>query len=139
MLFRYATTWLVDISKLHPILRSMVKFALYLFAVIGLLLSPLAAQAAARDCGSMSGQTMQMTEQGTSDMDCCDHAKSEKSSDKACFNNCMAMCGVNVGSASDGSVMLPVLAVEQVTFNDMTPALFTEEPSLVVPPPKSNA
>jgi hypothetical protein len=117
----------------------MIKFTLYVFAVIGLLLSPMAAQAAASDCGTMSGQTMQMAGHGTSDMDCCDHAKSEKSSDKACFNNCMAMCGVNVAKASDGTIMLPVLAVEQVTFNDMTPALFTQEPALVVPPPKSNA
>jgi hypothetical protein len=120
-------------------LNFMVKVVLYIFAVIGLLLSPLAAQAAARDCGAMSGQTMQMTGHIDSNMDCCDHAKSEKSSDKACFNNCMVMCGVNVGSASDGSVILPVLAIEQVTFNDMTPALFAQEPSLVVPPPKSNA
>jgi len=117
----------------------MFRFVLYIFAVIGLLLSPMAAQAAASDCGTMSGQTMEMAGHGGSNMDCCDHAKSEKSSDKACFNNCMAMCGVNVGSTSDGSVMLPVLAIEQVTFNDMTPALFTQEPSLVVPPPKSKA
>ena len=116
----------------------MIRFVLYIFAVIGLLLSPMAAQAAARDCGAMSGQTVQMTAHDAGNMDCCDHAKNEKS-DKACFNDCMAMCGVTVGSASDGSVMLPVLAVEQVTFKDMTPALFTQEPSLVVPPPKSNA
>ncbi len=117
----------------------MVRFILYIFAVIGLLLSPVAAQAASSDCGTMSGQTVQMTGHDAGNMDCCDHAKSEKSSDKACFNNCMAMCGVNLGSASDGSIILPVLAVEQVTFNDLTPALFTQEPSLVVPPPKSNA
>lgn len=117
----------------------MVKFVLYIFAVIGLLVSPIAAQAAAGDCGAMSGQTMQMAGHGASDMDCCDHAKSEKTSDKACFNNCMAMCGVNVASASDGSVILPVLAVERVTFNDKAAPLFTKEPSLFVPPPKSNA
>lgn len=117
----------------------MVKFVLYILAVIGLLLSPMAAQAAASDCGTMSGQTMQMVGHDASNMDCCDQTKPEKSSDKACFNNCMAMCGVNLGSASDGSVMLPVPAIEQVTFNDKAPALFTQEPSLVVPPPKSNA
>lgn len=99
----------------------MARFVIYIFAVIGLLLSPMAAEAAASDCEAMSEQTMQMAGTGGNNMDCCDDAKSEKSSDKACINNCMAMCGVNVGGASDGSVMLPVLAVEQVSFNDLTP------------------
>ena len=73
-------------------------------------------------------------------MACCDHDKTHTSSkDKACFNNCIAMCGISVGTATDGAMLLPVLAVEQVSFNDKMPALFTEEPSLVVPPPKSQA
>ena len=126
----------------------MVKALLYIFAVLGLLISPVYAQAAQRDCKGMDGSTMMSksshvmaSDMKMSDgMACCDHDKTDAlSKDKACFNNCIATCGISVGVASDGSILLPVLAVEQVSFNDNVPALFTEEPSLVVPPPKSEA
>ncbi len=126
----------------------MLKALLYIFAVLGLLISPVYAQAAQKDCAGMTDSMMtgksshtSASDMKTSDgMACCDHDKTDMSSkDKACFNNCIAMCGISVGSASDGSILLPVLAVEQVSFNDKAAPLFTEEPGLVVPPPKSQA
>ncbi|HWU61526.1 MAG TPA: hypothetical protein VN112_05815 [Ensifer sp.] len=126
----------------------MLKVALYIFAVLGLLISPVYAQAAQKDCAGMAGSMMvsKVSHAMASDMKmadgmaCCDDDKTTPSpEDKACFNNCIAMCGVSVGSATDGSVMLPVLAVEQISFNDKSTPLFTQEPSLVVPPPKSQA
>lgn len=126
----------------------MIKALLYIFAVLGLLISPVYAQAAQKDCAGMSGSMMTGKSshamasglQTSDDMACCDHGKADNSSkDQACFNNCIAMCGVSVSSATDGSILLPVLAVEQVSFNDKAAPLFTQEPSLVVPPPKSQA
>lgn len=126
----------------------MVKALLFIFAVLGLLASPVFAQAAQKDCAGMSGSMMmsKSSHATASDMTmsdgmaCCDHGKTDTSSkDKSCFNSCIAMCGVSVGAASDGSVLLPVLAVEQASFNDKAALLFTQEPTLVVPPPKSNA
>lgn len=126
----------------------MVKALLYIFAVVGLLISPVYAQAAQKDCASMSGSMMvgkssnsiASNMKTSDDMACCDHGKSDTSSkDAACFNNCIAMCGVSVSSATDVSILLPVLAIEQVSFNDKAAPLFTQEPSLVVPPPRSNA
>lgn len=126
----------------------MVKALLYIFAVLGLLISPVYAQAAQKDCAGMAGSAMmeQSSHAATSDMKmsdgmaCCDHDKTAPpSKDEACLSNCIAMCGISVGTASDGSVLLPVLAVQQISFNDKAAPLFTEEPSLVVPPPKSRA
>lgn len=126
----------------------MVKALLYIFAVLGLLVSPVYAQAAQKDCAGMSGSMMMgksshatASDMKVSDgMACCDHGKADTSSkDQACFNNCIAMCGVSVGTATDGSVLLPVLAIEQAAFNDKAAPLFTEEPGLVVPPPKAEA
>ena len=126
-----------------------MKALLYIFAVLGLLISPVYAQAAQKDCAGMSGAMMMGNSSHhaaasnvkmSDGMACCDHGKTAPSSnDRACFSNCIAMCGISVGTASDGSVLLPVLAVVQVSFNDKMPALFTEEPTLVVPPPKSQA
>ncbi len=126
----------------------MVKALLYIFAVLGLLISPVIAQAAQKDCAGMDGSIMMGKPSHTTASDmkmsdsmaCCDHDKTDTSSkDTACFNNCIAMCGVSVSSATDGSILLPVLAVEQASFNDKAAPLFTQEPSLVVPPPKSQA
>lgn len=126
----------------------MLKIILYIFAVLGLLVSPVYAQAAQEDCAGMAGSmkiskashAMAADKKTADGMACCDHDQSNPSpEDKACFNNCIAMCGVSVGAAADGSIMLPVLAVEQISFNDKAAPLFTQEPGLIVPPPKSQA
>lgn len=123
----------------------MLKAVLSILAVIGLLLSPIHAQAAQADCMAMGGN-MNAAAPAMASMDmssCCDKDMAKTSSnnakDKACFDNCIAMCGIASAIASDGSVLLPVLAVEQISFNDKAAPLFTEEPGLVVPPPKSQA
>ncbi|MDI7776538.1 hypothetical protein [Asticcacaulis sp. EMRT-3] len=126
----------------------MVKALLYIFAVLGLLISPVYAQATQKGCAGVGSPMMAsrsshtaMPEMKSSDgMACCGHDKADSSShDKTCFNDCIAMCGISVGAASDETMILPVLSVEQVSFNDTLPALFAQEPSLVVPPPKSKA
>lgn len=125
----------------------MLKAVLSFLAVVGLLLSPIHAQAAQADCMAMGAKAKAavhaMTSMGEMDMSCCDKAmaKSSKTSpkDKACMDNCVTMCGLSSAVASDGSVVLPVLAVEQVSFNAKAAPLFTQEPGLVVPPPKSQA
>lgn len=121
----------------------MVKALLYIFTILGLLISPVHAQAAQEDCAGMSGQMVMapMAKTMASDsMICCDHGLKDKSAkDTACFNNCIAMCGISVACGTEASDLLPVLAVAQVSFNDAAPAFFTQEPGLVVPPPKSIA
>ncbi len=119
----------------------MLKTILYVFAVIGLLISPVHAQAAQKDCERMTGQIVMapMAIPMASDrMACCDHGMKDKSTkDAACFNNCIAMCGTNVACGTETLSLLPVLAVEQVSFNDAAPSLLTQQPGLVIPPPKS--
>ena len=74
---------------------------------------------------------------------CCDKAMAKTSKtgsrDKACMDHCIAMCSLGSVVASDSPVILPMLAVEQISFNDKAAPLFTQEPSLVIPPPKSQA
>ncbi|WP_303832178.1 hypothetical protein [Asticcacaulis taihuensis] len=122
----------------------MLKAVLSFLAVIGLILLPIHAQAAHADCMAMTSK-MQVAASAMASMDmstCCDKdmgKTSDNHKDKACVENCIAMCSLGSVVAAPNAVMLPVLAVQQVTFNDKAPALFTQEPSLVVPPPKSNA
>jgi len=123
----------------------MLKAVLSILAVIGLLLSPIHAQAAQADCMAM-GAKAKSAAHAMASMDmssCCDKdmAKTSKNSskEKACIDNCIAMCSIGTAMASDGSAKLPVLAIEQISFNDKAAPLFTQEPGLVVPPPKSQA
>ncbi|ESQ84190.1 hypothetical protein AEAC466_10620 [Asticcacaulis sp. AC466] len=113
----------------------MVKAVLYIFAVMGLLIAPLHAQAAQRDCEDMAAS---MAMNGDS-MDCCDHDKSSKSSDKACFNTCIAMCGLSVAFDVESLTSQPVLAIVQASFEDLTTSSVAEEPRLLIPPPKKFA
>ncbi|MBP2159018.1 MULTISPECIES: hypothetical protein [Asticcacaulis] len=122
----------------------MLKAVLSILAVIGLLLSPIHAQAANADCMAMSSK-MQAVAPAMATMDmssCCEKdtgKTSDNHKDKACIENCIAMCSLGSVVASPNEVILPVLAVEQVTFNDKAAPLFTQEPGLFVPPPKSQA
>jgi len=123
----------------------MLKAILSILAVIGLLLSPIQAHAARADCMAMDAKVKTAAHAMMSmDMSsCCDKAmaKTSKNSskDKACMDCCAAMCSLGSAVAADGSAVLPVLAVEQVSFNAKAAPLFTQEPGLVVPPPKSQA
>ena len=116
----------------------MVKAVLYIFAVMGLLITPLHAQAAQRDCEDMAA-SMAMTAMNGDSMDCCDHDKSSKSSDKACFNTCIAMCGLSVAFDVESLTSQPVLAIVQASFEDLTTSSVAEEPRLLIPPPKKFA
>jgi hypothetical protein len=116
----------------------MVKAVLYIFAVIGLLIAPLHAQAAQRDCEDMAA-SMAMTAMNGGSMDCCDHDKTSKSSDKACFNTCIAMCGLSVAFDVESLTSQPVLAIVQASFEDLTTSSVAEEPRLLIPPPKTFA
>ena len=116
----------------------MLKAMLYIFAVMGLLIAPLHAQAAQRDCEGMVA-SMAMTAMSTSSMDCCDHDKSNKSSDTSCFNNCIAMCGLSVAFDVEPLATQPVLTIVQASFADMTTSSVADEPHLVIPPPKTFA
>ncbi len=123
----------------------MLKAILSFLAVIGLLLSPIHAQAAQADCMAMIAKvTAKADSMASMDMSsCCDKdiAKPSKDSskNKACIDNCIAMCSIANAVASDGSVVRPVLTVRQISFNAKAAPLFTQEPGLVVPPPKSQA
>lgn len=127
----------------------MLKAVLSFFAIIGLFLSPIHAQAAQADCAGMDAKT-KVAVHAIASMDmssCCDKAMAktskadskDTSKDKACMDSCITMCSLASAVATDGSVILPVLAVEQVSFNAKAAPLFTQEPGLVVPPPKSQA
>ncbi|CAM3170268.1 hypothetical protein [Asticcacaulis taihuensis] len=116
----------------------MLKAVLYIFAVMGLLVSPLHAQAAQRDCEGMTA-SMAMTAMSSNSMDCCDHEKSSKSPDKSCFNNCIAMCGLSVAFDVKPLASQPMLAIVQASFEDLTTSSVAEEPRLLIPPPKSLA
>jgi len=124
---------------------AMLKAVLSILAVIGLLLSPIHAQAAQADCMAMDAKmTAAAHAMASTDMSsCCDKdmAKSSKdnSKNKACIDNCIAMCSIGTAVASDGSLIRPVLAVRQIAFNAKASPLFTQELGLVVPPPKSQA
>lgn len=127
----------------------MLKAVLSIFAVIALLLSPIHAQASQANCAAMDAKA-KVAAHAMASMDmssCCDKAMAktsksgskDTSKDKACMDNCITMCSLTSAVAADGSVILPVLAVEQVSFNAKAAPLFTQEPGLVVPPPKSQA
>jgi len=81
----------------------MLKAVLSILAVIGLLLSPIHAQAAQSDCMAMDAK-VKAAAHAMASMDmspCCDKdmAKTSKNSsrDKACMDNCVTMC--SLGSA----------------------------------------
>jgi hypothetical protein len=116
----------------------MFKAVLYIFAVMGLLISPLHAQAAQRDCEGMSA-SMAMTAMSGSAMDCCDHDKPSKSADKSCFNTCIAMCGISATVDARSFASQPVLSTVAATFVDLTSSPVAEAPRLVIPPPKAYA
>lgn len=116
----------------------MLKTMLYIFAVMGLLISPLHAQTAQRDCEGMAA-SMAMTAMSSNSMDCCDHDKTNKSSDKACFNTCIAMCGLSVAFDAEPLTSQPVLAIVRASFEDLTTLSVAEEPRLLIPPPKTFA
>lgn len=123
----------------------MLKVVLYIFAVLGLLISPVYAQAAQRNCDVVAEQAMAM-KGGTPAMDmssCCDKdtAKSTKTTTKVktCFDNCIAMCGITVACASHSLHTLPIRAFETVAFFAPDMSVSTSEPKLFAPPPRLNA
>ncbi|ESQ88028.1 hypothetical protein ABAC460_17705 [Asticcacaulis sp. AC460] len=118
----------------------MLKAVLYIFALLGLLISPVSAQAAQNACLEMS-QPMQMTmadSQAHSDMamPCCEDEKPTKSSDQGCFQNCIAMCGISATSDTHVPVSLPILHIELVVFTRSPVNFDADEPALFVPPPR---
>ena len=123
----------------------MLKAILSFFAIVGLLISPVSAQAAQRDCASMMTEMMGAkakpmdTMSSVNKTDCCDHKAPVKSpKQNACMNSCMAMCGVNIAIATP-QPPLSALAVTLVTFVPLKQSLLTQDPPLLSRPPKSVA
>lgn len=90
--------------ELSPILLDSMRHLLAILALIGLLLSPAAASAAAMRCTHEHG-AMAMTaewppttaEIAGATHDCCDEdQKSSEHDSKACAQDCAVMCGVSV-------------------------------------------
>lgn len=120
----------------------MLKAVLYILALLGFLISPVSAQAAQNACMEMS-QPIQMAEadsQAHSDMamPCCDDEKPTKSEEQACFQNCIAMCGITATSDAHVPVSLPILHIEPVIFTRSAVNFDAHEPALFVPPPRVN-
>jgi len=123
----------------------MLRVVLSILAVIGLLLSPIHAQAAEADCAAMDARiTTAAHVAAAMDMSsCCDKdlAKTAKTDakDKACIGNCITMCGIAV--VLDGGTLhaTPVLPLEAAAFVAANTAAAASEPALFVPPPRLNA
>ena len=105
-----------------------MRVFLAMLALVGLLLSPAAASAAAQRCLHQDGGAMVMTmgaappsaDGKASHHNCCDeHGKPAKHDNKACAQACATVCGVNVALpqaelgaslAAGGPVLEPVPA-----------------------------
>lgn len=120
----------------------MLKSLLYIFAVLGLLISPVHAQAAQKHCADMA-ETMPGTSvkamHDDGGMACCDHTmKTSSKQDKGCINHCVAMAGVTVALTDEAPFSRPILADKAVTFTDSQVMFDAQEPGLFYPPPIAN-
>lgn len=123
-------------------MTGMFKAFLYIFAILGLLVSPVNELAAQDACAkmekSMSMAMMDSHDHAAIAMPCCNEDIS-KSSDAACFQNCIAMCGISAISDLDLKLDVPVLHVEPVLFALPSANSTANKPSLFGRPPRFNA
>ena len=96
-----------------------MRLLLALFAVLALLVSPVAASAAASDCFAPGAGGMTMPAMAHGDMDmsagdpCCDDMGKTPMDDQLCALACAVMCGVN-------AALLPTPASEPVLSGRVT-------------------
>lgn len=124
-----------------------MRVFLAILALVGLLLSPVAASAAVQRCLHQDGGAMIMDMSATpasadsqaSPHNCCDeHGKPVKHDSKACAQACATMCGVAAALPSE-PMSLPLRLSTSARPDPRTASLHPHEPSRLERPPKSIA
>jgi hypothetical protein len=122
-----------------------MRLVFALFAILGLLISPVSASAAQVACGqsaTSASQMMDMPGMAVAGVDkasadpCCDHSQSHKMDQKSCALACANACAVAAAIPVALTSSLLLFSTAQLTPARLAPA-HPYEPAGLIRPPKS--